>query len=229
MWLLQALKIYSDAYWRFVSTLVKNHWDSYCPDTLRDLVDCLRYESDKACRKLLEKKAMAQVGRPGAERRSNGDVSNMDAANGLDKNANNLSNAQVESHAEELEMKIATATGDVFGAGYDTLHTAVTWMFLYMAAYPEMQQKASRLDCWASVTPKCTLFPKCRWSTIVAFLSQKTINHPNRVVSRCVFSIDADVSVKELIVKVISVRALKAVYISDFSTVCGRPTWSLLR
>ncbi|XP_073526655.1 cytochrome P450 1A1-like isoform X2 [Phyllobates terribilis] len=91
--LLQTVKIFNN----FTQKHVKEHYETYDKDHIRDITDALIY----CCsRRNLEDKLSA------------------------------LSDAQILS-----------TVNDIFGAGFDTLSSAVRWAFLYLIKYPEVQDK----------------------------------------------------------------------------------------
>ncbi|XP_069619482.1 cytochrome P450 1A1-like [Ranitomeya imitator] len=91
--LLQAIKRYNN----FVKNRVKEHYETYNKNRIRDITDALLYWCSR--------------------RQS-------------DDKLSALSDAQILS-----------TVGDIFGAGFDTLSSAVQWSFLYLIKYPEVQDK----------------------------------------------------------------------------------------
>ncbi|XP_073399844.1 cytochrome P450 1A1-like isoform X2 [Dendrobates tinctorius] len=91
--LLQAIKVFNN----FTKRRVKEHYETYDKDHIRDITDALFYWCG---RRQLDDKLSA------------------------------LSDAQILS-----------TVNDIFGAGYDTLSSAVRWSFLYLIKYPEVQDK----------------------------------------------------------------------------------------
>ncbi|GAA6077625.1 cytochrome P450 1A1 [Tachysurus ichikawai] len=82
----------------FMQKLVKEHYDTYDKDNIRDITDSLINHCE--------------------DRR-------------LDEN----SNLQVS------DEKIVTIVNDLFGAGFDTISTALSWSVVYLVAYPEIQER----------------------------------------------------------------------------------------
>lgn len=95
---------------------------------MRDLVDCLYYQSE-------------------TERCNNNELHQ--------RNKNEEDSASEEFHTdsyklpdkaseEELKKRIIYNVGDIFGAGYDTMFTMLHWSFLYLAVFPDTQTKVRK-------------------------------------------------------------------------------------
>ncbi|KAJ6664133.1 hypothetical protein lerEdw1_008348, partial [Lerista edwardsae] len=50
-------------------------------------------------------------------------------------------NLDVNANTKELDQKITRIVGDLFGAGFDTVTTALSWSLIYLVIYPEIQKK----------------------------------------------------------------------------------------
>ncbi|XP_066491053.1 cytochrome P450 1A5-like [Tiliqua scincoides] len=50
-------------------------------------------------------------------------------------------NVDENANMKFLNRKIANIVGDLFGAGFDTVTTALSWSLMYMVTYPEIQKK----------------------------------------------------------------------------------------
>ncbi|XP_053356434.1 cytochrome P450 1A1 [Clarias gariepinus] len=82
----------------FMQRLVKEHYETYNKDNIRDITDSLIDHCE-------------------------------------DRKLDENSNVQVS------DEKIVGIVNDLFGAGFDTISTALSWSVLYLVAYPEIQER----------------------------------------------------------------------------------------
>ncbi|XP_051513003.1 cytochrome P450 1A1-like [Myxocyprinus asiaticus] len=85
----------------FIQKIVKNHYDTFDKDNIRDITDSLIDQCE-------------------------------------DRKLDENSNVQVS------DEKIVGIVNDLFGAGFDTISTALSWAVVYLVAYPEIQEKLHR-------------------------------------------------------------------------------------
>ncbi|XP_073688989.1 cytochrome P450 1A1 [Garra rufa] len=91
----------NDRFNKLMKKLVKDHYDTFDKDNIRDITDSLI---------------------------------NLCEDRKLDEN----SNLQVS------DDKIVAIVNDLFGAGFDTISTALSWAVVYLVAYPEIQERLQR-------------------------------------------------------------------------------------
>ncbi|TSK38393.1 Cytochrome P450 1A1 [Bagarius yarrelli] len=82
----------------FMQKLVKEHYDTFDKDNIRDITDSLIDHCE-------------------------------------DRKLDENSNLQVS------DEKIVSIVNDLFGAGFDTISTALSWAVVYLVAYPEIQER----------------------------------------------------------------------------------------
>ena len=136
--------------------MLSSHWETYDEKNMRDLVDCLYHESERErCNN------NNKVPKPD----QNGFEYDHNQLDGTDSTSTRNNNLMTESNYEnigtnfestvnpfcvvdesvelELKKRITYNIGDIFGAGYDTMFTIIHWAFLYMAVFPDTQNKVS--------------------------------------------------------------------------------------
>ncbi|XP_025055596.1 cytochrome P450 1A5-like isoform X3 [Alligator sinensis] len=95
----QSLKKFKEFNYRFISYLqkmVKEHYETFEKDNIRDITDSLIEEAKKA-------EANANIQLP--------------------------------------KGKIVNLVNDIFGAGFDTVTTALSWSLMYLVSYPDIQKR----------------------------------------------------------------------------------------
>ncbi|NXW54313.1 CP1A5 protein, partial [Eurystomus gularis] len=91
-------KDFNKRFLHFLQKIVKEHYDSYDKDNIRDITDCLIEQ-------------------------------------GLEKKVETNTAIQIPKE------KIVNLVNDLFGAGFDTVTTALSWSLMYLVTYPNMQKK----------------------------------------------------------------------------------------
>ncbi|XP_061303304.1 cytochrome P450 1A5-like [Pezoporus flaviventris] len=89
---------FNKSFLRFMQKFVKEHYQTYDKDYIRDITDSLIEEC-------LEKKAVTNLA------------------------------------AQVPEKKIVNLVNDLFGAGFDTVTTALSWSLMYLVVYPHIQKR----------------------------------------------------------------------------------------
>ena len=151
--LLQDLKTYTKHYMDFIISMLTSHWRTYEEDYMRDLVDCLYFESEKERRNNNEKSIKNGVIKHDVN--SNGNANgfeNVHAENGyheIKQNQSIVNPYVIKDRSAELELRkrITYTVGDIFGAGYDTTFSMIHWALLYMAVHPDFQAKVRLKPC----------------------------------------------------------------------------------
>ncbi|KAM9515453.1 cytochrome P450 1A5-like [Guaruba guarouba] len=98
---MRLFKDFNKSFLRFVQKFVKEHYETYDKNNIRDITDSLIDEC-------LEKKAVTNLA------------------------------TQVPEH------KIVNLVNDLFGAGFDTVTTALSWSLMYLVVYPHTQKRIQR-------------------------------------------------------------------------------------
>ncbi|KAM8987259.1 cytochrome P450 1A5-like [Ara ararauna] len=98
---MRLFKDFNKSFLRFVLKFVKEHYETYDKNNIRDITDSLIDEC-------LEKKAVTNLA------------------------------TQVPEH------KIVNLVNDLFGAGFDTVTTALSWSLMYLVVYPHTQKRIQR-------------------------------------------------------------------------------------
>ena len=125
--------------------MLQSHWTTYDKEYMRDLVDCLYYESERQRSNNNEAPTTVKNGVAS----SNGFSPNVEdgeysgTSNEYTGNVLNYFTVEDKESEQELKTRITYTTGDIFGAGYDTVFTLLHWAFLYLAVYPDSQSKVS--------------------------------------------------------------------------------------
>ncbi|NWU17733.1 CP1A5 protein, partial [Cephalopterus ornatus] len=91
---------FNQSFLRFLQKIVKEHYETYDENNIRDITDSL-------IEQCLEKK--------------------------------------VETNATQIpKEKIVNLVNDIFGAGFDTVTTALSWSLLYLVTYPDIQKRIQK-------------------------------------------------------------------------------------
>nr|XP_026696068.1 cytochrome P450 1A1-like [Ciona intestinalis] len=143
------LKTYMDQYWNFTLSMLEQHWDTYVPNNMRDLADCLwaqsnqvnsngtapRHTANGATDELKPRHAMNGANGNGmTHHNTNGDVTHSNGINGEPP-------TKINRQLTDQQRRIAYGASDAFGAGFDTISAMITWSIFYMAVFPEHQRK----------------------------------------------------------------------------------------
>ena len=132
----QSAKVYMDQSVCFTVRMIKSHFEDYDGKNLKDITDYLLHESN------VEKET---GGKP--ENQSNSGT-NSSKTKPVDKNIDPISfiNSVVEKEGitpgeKTMRKRILYTVNDLLAAGIDTLSVLIQWALIYMAVFPETQEK----------------------------------------------------------------------------------------